>query len=448
MTRQDQPCRPARRGGAAARRRLAVVSVGVAQVLLASQARADIYNMLIPPVLPDDYARDRNVAVLEQPTPDFDPVGVQVGSFRVNPQLTTTAGATSNVFENDDNRKSDAYLALLPYIHVGSDWSRHAVTLDTGAEVRRYIGNPLVNKNNWYANLQGTIEANDRFKIVLDSDVGHYFNAPYASDAASTLELLLNYTQFIERATAVYTAGRVRLTAATSYVTFSYSPLVQAGQPTEAETFRNQHVVAGALHGEYALSPSVAAFTEFNADSTSYPVALPDGTPNRNSNGQRILAGVNFDVAGLMRGQIGLGYTRRSYAAGIYSRVSGYSYQAKVDVFPNELTTATISASRTLQDDTNGGSDPYFDSRVSLQVDHSFMENFIASANVQRIEQTIVGVDSRRQLIAFGTNATYRFTRSLSIAAAINDNISHKTGANFGTPFSEVYGTLSVTIRR
>ena len=74
--------------------------------------------------------------------------------------------------------------------------------------------------------------------------------------------------------------------------------------------------------------------------------------------------------------------------------------------------------------------------------------DLIASANVQRIEQTIVGVDSRRQLIAFGTNATYRFTRSLSIAAAINDNISHKTGANFGTPFSEVYGTLSVTIRR
>ena len=392
--------------------------------------------------------RDRNVSVLEAPQPDYDPYGIRIGSFTASPSVTTTASATSNVFENNANRHGDAYLAVLPYLLVGSEWERHKLSVTAGGEFRRYVSNPIANRNTWYVNANGKIEASDSFSLLIDAQVGRFYEAPYASDTTSNIEFLINYLQTKARATGVYTAGRVRMTAAVSYLTLGYANLRLPGQAPQPQTFRNEHDTAGALHAEYALSPSVSAFVEAQFDGSSFATGLPNGQPNHDGRGQRYLAGANFDVAGIMRGQIGMGYTRRSYKAGAYARISGYSYQAQVDVFPNELTTLTVSAGKLLQDDVTAGGNPYFDTRVGAEVDHSFRENLVASATFQFVRQTIVGNTSQRQLYALGTNATYRFTRGFSVTASINDNISRPSGPLFGNPFTELYGALSLTLRR
>jgi hypothetical protein len=213
------------------------------------------------------------------------------------------------------------------------------------------------------------------------------------------------------------------------------------------QTFRNRRIDDTAVKAEYGVSPSIAVYAQIEYDRSAFSTTLPGGIANRDSRGLRTFAGINADLAGLLRGQIAIGYTRRTYDSSLYATAKGLSFDSKLEFFLSPLTTLTLNAGRVLQDSASAQSNAYFDRRVGIQVDHALLRNLILTGSVQQYHQSINDLDTSRDLFVTRFRARYQVNRILAVGAEITYTRSRPSNTLLGEPFTEAAGLLSVNYR-
>jgi hypothetical protein len=182
------------------------------------------------------------------------------------------------------------------------------------------------------------------FVLHAEGRVGNYGESPYSSDQNPEAQVLSRFFRTGELLKGTYTRGRVRLTGAYDHSAYSYATLRYPDGRTADQRYRNRNIDRVSGQVEVALSPSLALYSAVSADKISYPV-VQAGSVSQNSSGQQILAGVSFDLAGVMRGMIGAGFTHRDYQAAAQPTVSAFSAQARVDFFPSSAPPSPLQGS-------------------------------------------------------------------------------------------------------
>ncbi|CAN5616483.1 outer membrane beta-barrel protein [soil metagenome] len=442
--------RPASNVVRAARKRNAWLGLGawLAVAPLASHAQTTS-TVLIQPAIDPVYNRDRNVSVTERPHPDYDAIGIRLGSFLVDPALGVTPGFSDNVYLDNNNKKSDIYAQITPYVNIASDWSSHRLAITASGDLRRYAHQTLKNQNAWYVYSQGRLDVTSDLAVQFDGQLDRSYESPYVEDVVANLTAPSTYLRKSAAIKATYQPGRSRLIGTLDVNSYRFNALVFANGGTRDQRFRDRVIYRAAGLYEFALSPSLSVYGQTTYDRTDYSALLPGGIANRDSTALNVVAGANFDFAGLARGSLGVGYSRRKYAAAaIYQKAQGVSVQAKVEYFPTELTTVGLSLQRQLQDASLGGRGAYWDNRFSLGVDHELLVNLILSANADFARRTYSEVGGRTDVYQFRLGGRYQASRTLGINAGINYGLSKPQGAGLGNPFNELGVTVGVRIRR
>ena len=199
--------------------------------------------------------------------------------------------------------------------------------------------------------------------------------------------------------------------------------------------------------GEYAFSPSLAAYVQGNYSVTKYDLPLANGQPNRDSKSRRIIAGVNLDLSRLLRGTIGVGYMWRNYDSPIYRDINGFSVEAKLEYFPTQLTTFTVDLRRRLSDSILGTSRAFFDNRIGVKVDHSMRQNVIVTAEAQYGVQDYIGSDSKTDIFSISGGLDYALSRSVSINTSVRYWDRKKTDLGLASHYGEFQGDVGLTIQ-
>lgn len=405
------------------------------------------FKPLADVVISPDFSRDRNVAVRDEANPDYDALGVLFAGMQAFPSLGVGGGGTSNVYNNGVSKLGDAYLTFRPSVYVRSDWSRHSVTFQATDDSRRYASNAPRNQDQWYTNFSGKLDVLTDLSVQLDAQAGHFFEAPFASEATSFQQVLSNYDQRMAGIKSVWTSGRVRLTGGYDHTSLRFNTLHYADGTTVSQAYRDRAYDRGFVQAEYALSPSLSGFFQMQLEQASYVEPFAFGTPNRDSTVQRYAAGISFDLAGSVRGAIGLGYTGRRYRSGFYPYVSGLSGQAEVDVFISPLTTFKLIGQRIVQEATLGNIYAYIDTRANVSVDHALRRNIIITPFFEIADQQNIGSDSGRSYVRAGGYVTYQMNRNLGLRCDLG--YSRVTSRPFSqiNGFSEFAGTMAITFR-
>lgn len=429
------------------------VSAGAAFVLAGilgpvGFAHGQTFSTTINPVVSPDYSRDRNVSVLEEAHPDYDALGINAGGFNFFPQVSTGVGATNNTYNNDADKQASTFLVLQPSVFARSDWSRHQLTVQVSDDTRRYLGQSPRNQDSWFTDVAGRVDVSEQLTVRMDVQAARFFEAPFSSDATSTNAVLSNYLRKYAGLDLGWTEGRVRLAAGYNRNSLNFNTLRFPNGQVVDQAYRNRLYDLEYVRSEFALSPSTSVYAQSSFDRVSYDLTVASGVPSRNSNGEQVIAGLSFDLAGLLRGNVGVGYSHRSFDAAIYSSISGFSAQGKVDFFLSPLTTLTVSGQRTLQDSSLGTASGFWDERVMLEVDHSLRENIIITPQVQLVHQSFVGLEQSRDYFAGGLSGKIQFNRELSVRANMGYSHSQGSGSILVSPFTEVTGTISVQYRR
>lgn len=429
---------------------IALTSFGAALALSGGQAMAQASSSttLIQPVISPDFRRDRNVSVLERTHPDFDPLGYRAGSFLVNPTLTVSPGFTSNVYTDNSNKKSDAFLITQPSLSLTSDWNVHRLRLVASGDIRRYAKATVRNQNGWSTSAIGRLDVSQDLVIDLSGEAGRRFESPYSEDVVANTTNVSSYLQAIVNARATYKMGRTRIVVSVERTSVEFNSVDFVDQPSRDQGFRDRKMNRVTGIADFALSPSLSLYAELVYDRNDYDHLLANGNANRDSNGYSIIGGTNFDLAGLMRGSVGVGYSRRDYKSDLYPDAKGLSVEAEVEFFPSPITTVAITARKQIQDAALGLTGAYSDNRLGARIDHELLENLIISATADIAKRDYFEGPQYTNVRSFTTEARFQMTRGLSFSGNLRYGSSRPYGGNLGNAFDEFRAMLSVRIRR
>lgn len=169
----------------------------------------------------------------------------------------------------------------------------------------------------------------------------------------------------------------------------------------------NQYRVQG--RASYEFTPGLKPFVEIDADKRVHDAPSTD----RNSHAFTPKAGVTFELARHLTGEISAGYTTRDYASPDLAALRGFVVDASLVWVATGLTTATFTANSRADESVVAGVSGALRRDVGLQIDHAFRRWLIGTVKVGYGQDDYVGLDRLDQRTSLGAMITYKLSREL-----------------------------------
>ena len=422
----------------------------VAIIACPAAGHAQAVTTLLDPFVPVDFDRGRNKSVVEDVDPHFLPVGVRAGNFQLFPAISFASGATDNVYVNNVGKVSDALFTLKPQLQAYSDWSRHKFTLNASTDIVRYAHQTLRNRQEYTIASLGELDILRELTLRARMNLDRRAETPYLSELTVNASVLSQFTRFNPTLSLAYEAGQARLTGTVEHYAFRFNNVTFTDGSVRSQAERNRNIDRIALQGDYALTPSVAAYLQVNADHPHYLALRSDGSANRDGDTYRVIGGLALDLSGLLRGKVGLGYTRRDYDAARYDSVGGLTFDSNVQLFISPLTTVTLAARSTFQDfNYNVSTGAYRDVAWSAGVDHALLRNLLLSANALLIERSPVETNDRlgQSIAQVRFQGAYQADRYTTLTIGLGYGRGRPKNNSGSVSFNELSGQASIQLR-
>lgn len=369
---------------------------------------------------------DVNVTVQDRPRPDFDALGVRAGSFLIFPSLTVSGQYDDNVFATNKNTDSDVTAIVKPDITARSDWNRNAMNFGfgvTGAANYEYQSNDY---------LDGYALAGGRLDITRDDALSGFLRVDRLHDSRDNSDSGNNFntnnenrgnlnrywvpqadTQYRHNFNRVYTVVGANVKA------YRYE---QVGSESQDDK-RDYEDYSGRLRVGYELSPRFSLFTQGNLDYRDYEHEQNYGGElvKRNSTGYQARVGSEFDITGVIFGEMALTYSGRNYDESQFNDTSGFGGNGQITWNVTPLTTVIFDADSSIDETTvqyqGDVASSKFKNRGGLDVTHELLRNVLLNANTSIERDDFEGTSRTDYIWGAGAGVTYLINRNLSLDA-------------------------------
>ncbi|WP_340645150.1 outer membrane beta-barrel protein [Phenylobacterium sp.] len=395
-----------------------------------------------------NFARDRNISVRARSHPGYEALGVPMGAFTAYPKVAVGPEYNDNIYGASTNEVDDVVWRVQPEVVVVSDWSRHSLQGYARSVINRYNDFDSENTSDYTVGANGRLDITRRASISAGAE---YASLSEARTSSSSPVLAANPIEF-DKTTGFVVAGRefnrLKVSARVDYSKFDY----QDGRTTTGfnveQDDRDRTNTSLTARADYAVSPATAIFLEVAGNKRDYRLAKPAVVLIRDSDGVQALAGANFELGAVMRGEVGVGYLRQSYDDPAFKDITGMGARAQVEWFPTDMTTVSVNGSRSVEDSGILGSSGYLSSNFGGQIDHELMRNVLVSGQLSYGKDEYEGVDRNDKRLNAGVSATYLMNRHVGLTvgysyfdqksdglAAGGDFKVNKVGANVTLQF-------------
>lgn len=434
-----------------ANKRVLLVSVAMALTAAAStevwaqagagsavaSARADTSN----------FSRDRSVSVRQRPHPGYEAMGVPLGAFTAFPKVAVGVERNDNIYGASINEVSDVIWRVQPEVVLVSNWSRHLLQAYARASSTRYADFGSEDADDYTIGANGRLDITRRSSVSAGSQYAKISEPRTSSSSPVASANPIEYDQ-----TTSYLAGgrefnRLKLSARIDHSKYDYQDgRTRAGANVEQDD-RDRTNTSVMARADYAVSPATALFLQVSRNKRDYRLGRPAVVLIRDSDGVEALAGANFEIGAVMRGEVGLGYISQSYDDPAFNEISGLGARAEVEWFPTEITTVTINGSRTVEDSGIVGSSGYLSSNLGGQIDHELMRNVLLTATLSYGKDEYEGVDRSDKRLNAGLSATYLLNRHVGLTAGYSYFDQKSDGRGAGRDFKVNKVGASVTLQ-
>ena len=367
-----------------------------------------------------NFARDRNVSVSARPHPDYQAPGIRMGSFILNPKLTPSLESNDNIFAQKSAKTSDTIWRVQPELTLSSDWNTHAVSLYARGSLNRYSKNDSENTDDY------SFGANGRLDVARDSAINGGLSFGKATEPRTSPD---TPTGAIEPTRYQQTSGnrsyskefnRLKISGRVGSDKYNYQDVATKAYPKVPkidQDFRDRTETAVSGRADYAVSPATALFVEVVGNNRNYRLDKPAVSLTRDSKGVNVYGGANFELSALLRGEIGMGYMKQNYKDPTQKDVSGFGARALVEWFPADLTTVTLSGSRSIKDSAALKVTSYISNSISLRLDHELLRNLILGGNIGSTTDDYQGSTRQDKVMTAGVRGTYLINRNVGLTA-------------------------------
>lgn len=389
------------------------------------------------------FTRNRNISVQQRERPDYEALGIRLGSFLAFPKAQLQVEQNDNVYAASDGTQSDTIWRVIPEIALESDWSQHYLSVYARGNLSRYSDFSTEDTDEYGFGASGQLDVTRLSSLAASADYLNTFEprtSPNSPDAAVSP---INYSIASANVSGSYTGGRTRVSGRADIRKFDYEDgLDPLGGSIDQDT-RDRSVTSLMGRVDYAISPDTAFFVQATGNTREYDFATV-ANPARDSSGAEILAGANFELSALVRGEVAVGYIAQDFDADTYSDTSSFSGRGQVEWFPTQLTTVTLAVGRTVEDAVNPGVGGFIMTSTSVTVDHELLRNVILSGRLSYSDESYEGIDRDDGRFGATVSVNYLINRNVGVNVAASTLDLSSDGAARDSDYS--VNRLSVSL--
>lgn len=394
-----------------------------------------------------NFARDRSVSVRQRAHPGYEALGVSLGAFTAYPKVAIGVEHNDNIYGASTNEVSDVVWRVQPEVVVASNWSRHSLQAYARGSINRYNDFDSENSEDFTVGATGRLDITRRANVTAGAQYASLTEPRTSSSSPVLAAHPIEYDQTSAFVTAGREFNRLKVSARLDYAKFDYQDgRTTAGAVVEQDD-RDRTNTSLTARADYAVSPATALFVQVSGNKRDYRLSKPAVALIRDSDGVEALAGANFEIGAVMRGELGVGYIKQSYDDPAFKTIDGMGARALVEWFPTELTTVTLNGSRTVEDSGIPGSSGYLSSNVGGQIDHELMRNVLLTGQLSYGKDEYEGVDRNDKRLNAGVSATYLMNRHVGLTVGYSYFDQKSDGLAAGGDFKVNKVGASVTLQ-
>ncbi|MEG8053177.1 outer membrane beta-barrel protein [Sphingomonas aerolata] len=351
-------------------------------------------------------------SVLERTRPDYDPIGLRLGTFTILPSLDANTGYDSNVRALQSPVLDDLIFTLRPAVVARSNWSRNAVTVRASSDIQRFVDRPVENAEQYQIGADGRFDIGSRTHLVADARVGRLIEARGSTGDTALDGEPVNFMDYHFGTGADHDFGPLRPAPASRSTNSAMAiakPRAGARSTTaSAITARSSATSSSRCPSRLPPACSFAAPSIRPITSTNLPGRAAISTS------YSALTGIAFGVTPLLYGSIGIGYFAQTYREPSLDGTNGLNYSAAITWNPTLLATASFTLNRALQRAPSPTLGAITTTTGTLIADYELRRNLIVGATAG-YSRNLYGLIDRTQTQMTGSaRATYLFSRLIS----------------------------------
>jgi hypothetical protein len=376
--------------------------------------------------------------VMKRGRPDYDPLGIRMGSFIIHPTLAVAGTYDSNVFATPSSTKSDFFVTEIPSLSIGSDWNQHALALSLSGAFKQYAKFSTEDVNNF------TAEASGRYDIS---------NGEYLSMDA--IYQLLHEDR--QDPNAVFTAKNLIDNTITAY---DFNNASTASGVTIPENFRDRIEYVVAPRVNYEIIPGYNAFLRVIGNERQYnsqefgagpPSPQFPGGQNlrRNSHGWEVDAGTAIEITRITTAEVYVGYLKQYYENPLFKSPSGVGFGANLIWNVTPITTIRGGFSQAVAETTLVNASSSLETSFQLTAEHELLRNLLLLASVGYVHDDYQQIGPARSDNTFGVDAGARYLLNRNWTATLDVNYSQRdssAGNAISGNYSRVQAIASIKL--
>lgn len=369
--------------------------------------------------------------------PEYDALGIRVGSFTLFPSVEVGVGYDTNVFQANDEQ-GDFFYGIAPRVTLVSNWSRNQLIVSAGARSRFFTDFASENTTDPDIVVQGLVEVGPQAAQGRQSGLRYFVGARTTHEARGEPEALVATAERVQFDT--YSGGarwdsqlnRVRygIGAEVDFLRYEESDVVvgsladtldvgfggAAADGILTNDDRNQSIVRASGELGYDFSPGYVAFVRGEYNRRTFEEDLDRTGSNRDSDGFQFVAGTRLELTNLLVGEVFGGYLEQRYDDDALADVAGLVFGAELEWYPSPLLTARVGADRQVVDTIvvtpTGVTSGRFDSNVNLGVDYEASRNIIISGDALYRGSNFEGTEREDEVYQAGISGQLLINRS------------------------------------
>lgn len=191
--------------------------------------------------------------------------GLPIGTFVALPQVVLSATRDDNIYAQRTDETEDTIFTLSPALLLQSDWERHELSVDLGADLDRYQDADSEDVEDFWLGLDGTRELTEQTKVFGGVRHTRDHEDRYVPGSAGP-ELQREPTRYEHDEAYLGGAseiGRLRLRVGGTYDSYDYysARTLAGGRIDNAD--RNHNLSSLGLRAGYVLTPNHEPFIQY-----------------------------------------------------------------------------------------------------------------------------------------------------------------------------------------
>ncbi|NMJ42493.1 outer membrane beta-barrel protein [Roseomonas sp. JC162] len=356
-------------------------------------------------------APDRGQTVMERSRPEVDPVGVRLGSFRLDASAAVGVGYDDNLLGTSTDRLGDGFVEESARASLVSDWTVHQLGVRAGIVNRTYFNEGNFDWTDWDASAFGRYDFGGDTSVNAAYTHSRLHLAPQSVDvqqAGLAEPVPYNVDQFDVGGTTRF--NRVTLGLSATYAMYRYDNVPGPGGDVSIYDY-NSLILRLDTGYEFVQGRSVTLGIRYQ--DVKYQDSI---SRDRDSQTWAALAGFRYDFDGVWAARIAVGYAWRDYEGPQFKSLGTPAVEANVTWNATALTTLNLTASRSIQESIRSTTASYVSNYAQLRVDHELLRNVILSGWAGVGGQEYQQPTQRATDLIFGAQATWLMNRHLALS--------------------------------